>query len=88
MTLFMVSGIVGNMFAVCFATMESPSIGASTAIFGIFGGMAGFILLNWYKLDPNTRCYMVCIVGAIVIMNILFGLGNSIGKNGGGASDI
>lgn len=88
LTLFMVSGIVGNMFAVCFAPLDSPSIGASTAIFGIFGGMAGFVLLNWHKLEQSQRCYLSCIVGVIIIMNLLFGLGTSINKNGGGSSDI
>jgi len=86
--LFIVSGIVGNIFAVCFAPMMTPSVGASTAIFGLFGGMAGFLLLNWHKLDQNQRCYMTCIVGAIIIMNLLFGLGSSMNKQGGGSSDI
>merc|ERR1712228_492199 len=52
------------------------------------GGMAGFLLLNWHKLDQNQRCYLSCIVGAIIIMNLLFSIGTSINKAGGGSSDI
>ena len=83
--LFLVSGVVGNAFSVCFADPFSPSMGASTAIFGLFGGMVGFLLLNWHKLPQESRGYLACIVGFIVIMNFMFGAGNS---RKGGSSDM
>jgi len=87
--LFMAAGIAGNCFALCFANDREPSIGASTAIFGIFGGMAAFILLNWWKLPRQQRAYFICIVVFIIIMNFVMGLGSmmsnksSKGKNSG-----
>lgn len=75
--LFMATGIAGNCFALCFAGDNTSSIGASTSIFGFFGGMAAFILLNWWKLPQGQRAYFICIVAFIIIMNFLMGIGNS-----------
>lgn len=75
--IFILSGVVGNTFAVCFAGMTTPSLGASTSIFGIFGGMAGFVCLNWFKLPTTQRGYLICIVVFIIIMNFLFGMGTA-----------
>jgi membrane associated rhomboid family serine protease len=78
-------GIAGNCFALDFADPRTPSIGASTAIFGMFGGMAAFVLLNWWKLPTQQRGYFICIVAFIIIMNFLFGLGASMsGRSSGG----
>jgi len=86
--LFLSTGIVGNIFACCFSDFDTPSIGASTAIFGIFGAMGGFVLLNWHKLPADQKGYMVCIVAFIIIMNLLFGLGTSISSNKNSSNDI
>jgi len=86
--LFLSSGIVGNLFACCFSDFNTPSIGASTGIFGIFGAMGGFVLLNWHKLPPDQKGYMVCIVAFIIIMNLLFGLGTSISRQNNSSNDI
>merc|ERR1711862_945195 len=80
--LFMAAGISGNCFALCFVNPNTVSIGASTAIFGIFGGMASFLLLNWWKLPREVRGWFICIVAFIIIMNLLFGMGNAFRSGG------
>lgn len=80
--LFFAAGISGNCFALCFVNPETVSIGASTAIFGIFGGMAAFLLLNWWKLPREIRGWFICIVAFIIIMNFLFGMGSAFGGKG------
>lgn len=80
--LFMISGICGNIFALCFVNPHEPSIGASTAIFGLFGGMAAFLLLNWFKLPREVRGWFICIVAFIIIMNFLFGMGSAFTRKG------
>lgn len=77
--LFLVTGIAGNIFATAISDPLVPSVGASTAIFGIFGGMIGFIILNYKKLPPNVTKMLMCVVGFIIIMNFLL--------NGGGVGD-
>lgn len=44
--LFFVSGVIGNVFAVLL-NGNSPSLGASTGIFGIMGCAIGFLIFNW-----------------------------------------
>merc|ERR1711988_965016 len=80
--LFVLAGISGNCFALCWTNAYQPSIGASTAIFGIFGGMAAFLLLNWWKLPRETRGWFICIVAFIIIMNFLFGMGAAFSRKG------
>jgi membrane associated rhomboid family serine protease len=50
----------------------------------MFGGMAAFVLLNWWKLPTQQRGYFICIVVFIIIMNFFFGLGASMSHKAGG----
>lgn len=68
-TLYMLSGIMGNIFS--FAFNESVSAGASTAIFGLF---ISIITLN--KIYPNTVQLgaMARRYGVLIAINIIFGI--------------
>lgn len=67
--LYMLSGIMGNIFS--FAFNESISAGASTAIFGLFISMIALnkIYPNSYQLRAMAQQY-----GLLIAINILFGI--------------
>eukprot|EP00357_Protocruzia_adherens_P033906 CAMPEP_0114992814 /NCGR_PEP_ID=MMETSP0216-20121206/12164_1 /TAXON_ID=223996 /ORGANISM="Protocruzia adherens, Strain Boccale" /LENGTH=320 /DNA_ID=CAMNT_0002356349 /DNA_START=35 /DNA_END=997 /DNA_ORIENTATION=- len=70
---YLVGGIGGILFSALVS--NSNSVGASTAIFAILGGMLAWLLLNWFYLDPNIRCQMSCILIVVLLLNFLFTLG-------------
>ena len=49
--IYFASGIGGNIFsALC---VDSDSVGASTADFGILTGLLAMIIVNWHAFDNN-----------------------------------
>jgi rhomboid protease GluP len=56
LTLYIVSGFAGNVFSFLFTS--APSLGASTAIFGIIGAQALFIYQN-RKFFKNSRSMLI-----------------------------
>lgn len=67
--LYLLSGIMGNIFS--FAFNESISAGASTSIFGLFISMIALnkIYPNSFQLEAMARQY-----GLLIAINILFGI--------------
>lgn len=49
--LYIVSGIGGNAFS-CLCTY-TKSVGASTSIFGLFGGLLALVIVNWKAFERN-----------------------------------
>lgn len=77
---YFLCAIGGNLFGALTSTSEA--VGASTAIVGMLGVFIGYLIVNWNRLDPNTKCFMVCMVSFVVIMNVLFtGGGNQMRDN-------
>jgi membrane associated rhomboid family serine protease len=54
--------------------------GASTAIFGILGGLVAYLIINWTALAAlgPVRSNLACIIGIIVVFSLLFSIGSSI----------
>jgi len=75
---YFMCAIGGNLFGAL--TSDALAVGASTAISGLLGCFIGFIIVNWHRIDPNTRCFMICMVSFIIIINILFGAGGQGGS--------
>jgi len=46
--IYVVSGLGGNIFSSLIT--DYPSVGASTAIFGLLGALIGYMLFNWNAL--------------------------------------
>ena len=70
LTLYAVSGLAGSAFTYLIAGANQPSLGASGAIFGLFGAMAVLMRRLNYDMRP---------VIALLVINLIFtfgGLGN------------
>lgn len=76
--LYLVSGFAGNVMS--FLLTSNPSLGASTAIFGLVAAEGIFIYQN-RKLFRNARA-MLANVAVIVIINLAMGLAGSVDNNG------
>lgn len=76
--LYIVSGIGGNAFS-CLCS-NSRSVGASTAIFGLIGGLLAMIIVNWKALDrnPEIRCCMIVFIVFFLVFSILFSYSSDI----------
>lgn len=76
--LYLVSGFAGNVLS--FLLTPAPSLGASTAIFGLVAAEGIFIYQN-RKLFRNARA-MLGNVAFIVVINLALGFSGSIDNNG------
>ncbi len=74
LTLYLLSGFAGNV--VSFMFTEAPSLGASTAIFGLLGAQGVFIYKN-RSLLPGYRRALNQIIGLAAI-NLIIGLASFI----------
>ena len=54
---YLFSGLLGGL-ASLYMHPESVGVGASGAIFGIFGAMAGFFLAHREKIEAHTKAFM------------------------------
>ena len=55
--IYIFSGILGSL-ASLYMHLESVGIGASGAIFGVFGALAGFFLAHREKIESYTKAFM------------------------------
>lgn len=74
--IYILSGIGGNLFSALLS--DNLSVGASTCIMGILAGNFVWLLVNWDALRSLgfMRYQMVCILGLIILINLLMGLGS------------
>jgi len=56
------------------------TVGSSTAIFGVLGGLIAYLIINWVALERygNVRSTLCCIIGILVVFSLLFSIGSSI----------
>jgi len=73
LTLYIVSGFAGNVAS--FALTEAPSLGASTAVFGLIGAQGVFAYKNQKVFGPLARQALRNII-ALALFNLLFGYSN------------
>lgn len=73
--LYFLCGVGGNVFGALFSAGDA--VGASTSIVGLLGVFIAFVIVNWKRLDGNMKCFMLCMVFFIILMNLTFGMGNS-----------
>lgn len=68
---YILSGLSGNLLSFAFGPMQTVSAGASTALFGLFGG---FIALGRiFPYHPRVQ-YMARNMLALVVVNLVFNL--------------
>jgi len=71
LTLYLISGFAGNVISMMFT--ESPSLGASTAIFGLLGAQGIFIYQNKALFGNQTRQALQSII-MVAAINLFIGL--------------
>ena len=71
LTLYLISGFAGNVISMMFT--ESPSLGASTAIFGLLGAQGIFIYQNRGLFGGQTRQALQSII-MVAGINLLIGM--------------
>jgi rhomboid protease GluP len=71
LTLFMLSGFAGNVMSFIFS--QRPSLGSSTAIFGLLGAEGVLIYQNREIFGPNARRALSQIV-MLAVINLVIGL--------------
>jgi rhomboid protease GluP len=72
--LYLIGGFTGNVLS--FVLSPNPSIGASTAVFGLVAAEAVFILVN-RKLFGSRARGMLMNLGLVIIVNLALGLSSS-----------
>jgi len=69
--LYLISGFAGNVLSMMFT--DSPSLGASTAIFGLIGAQGIFIYQNRALFGNQTRQALQSII-MVAVINLFIGL--------------
>jgi rhomboid protease GluP len=72
LSIYLFSGLIGGLASLYMHHM-SVGIGASGAIFGVFGALAGFFLAHREKIQEHTKAFMKDF-SVIIVINIVLGL--------------
>ncbi|MCD6653421.1 MAG: rhomboid family intramembrane serine protease [Sulfurovum sp.] len=72
MGIYFFSGIIGSLVSLI-VHPQSVGIGASGAVFGLFGALAGFFLAHRDKIALQSKAFMKDF-GIIILVNGIFGL--------------
>jgi len=73
LSIYFISGIVGGLVSIIVHPI-SVGVGASGAIFGIFGALGGFFMAHREKIESHTRAFMkdfAMIIGINLILGFL-----------------
>ncbi|MCH9739975.1 MAG: rhomboid family intramembrane serine protease [Epsilonproteobacteria bacterium] len=70
--IYFVSGLVGGLASIYFHPV-SVGVGASGAIFGVFGALAGFALVHYKRMHDEFISFMRGF-GIILVLNLVIGL--------------
>ena len=73
--LYILSGFAGNIFSYVFTT--APSLGASTALFGLLAADGIFLIQNWKLFGPERTRQAIINLGFILILNLSYGFVSS-----------
>ena len=72
LSIYLFSGLIGGVTSL-YVHPDSLGVGASGAIFGIFGALAGFFMANRDKIEDSSKAFMKNFAGILGI-NIVLGL--------------
>jgi rhomboid protease GluP len=72
--LYLFAGMTGSLLSLLHAPTV-VSVGASGAIFGLYGALVGFLLRSHGTLPKDILQQLLRMAGAFVVYNFLFGLG-------------
>ena len=69
---YFVAGIGGGLFSLFF-TPDTPSVGASGAIFGVYGALLAFFLRHRSQIPTDIMLASSRSIGAFIVFNLVFG---------------
>ena len=69
--LYLLSGFAGNVLSFVFST--KPSLGASTAIFGLLAAEGVFLVQNWKLFGPERTRQAISNLAFILMINLAYG---------------
>jgi rhomboid protease GluP len=72
LSIYFISGVIGSLVSIYFHPV-SVGIGASGAIFGIFGAVVGFALVHHKQMHDEFQSFIKS-VGVILLLNLVIGL--------------
>jgi rhomboid protease GluP len=72
LTIYLFSGLLGGLVSL-YMHPNSVGIGASGAIFGVFGALAGFFLAHRDKIEAHSKAFMKDF-GIVLGINLVLGL--------------
>ncbi len=72
LTMYVLAGFCGNVLS--FAFSDAPSLGASTAIFGLLGAEGVFLFQNWKVFGPAARVDLQNLL-ILLVINLVIGMG-------------
>jgi len=71
LTLYLLSGFAGNVLSFVFSS--KPSLGASTAIFGLLAAEGVFLVQNWKLFGPERTRQAIFNLVFILLINLAYG---------------
>ncbi len=71
LALYLLSGFAGNVLSFVFSS--NPSLGASTAIFGLLAGEGVFLIQNWKLFGPERTRQAIFNLVFILVINLAYG---------------
>ena len=72
LSIYFISGLIGSLVSIYFHPI-TVGIGASGAIFGIFGAVVGFALIHRHRMHSEFKSFINS-VGIILLLNLGIGL--------------
>jgi len=72
LSIYFISGLVGGLFSI-YMHYYPVGIGASGAIFGIFGALAGMVIANRKVMEEQFKSFMTEF-GIILLLNLVIGI--------------
>lgn len=72
LSIYFISGLIGSLVSIYFHP-ATVGIGASGAIFGIFGAVVGFALIHHKRMHDEFQSFIKS-VGVILLLNLAIGL--------------
>jgi rhomboid protease GluP len=77
LAVYILSGIGGVLMSALIN--DKISVGASTALFGIVGGLLAFLIVNWIAMEnmKELRCCLMCFIIILILINVMFGLSDT-----------
>ena len=71
LSVYLFSGLIGSLVSLTMHPL-SVGVGASGAIFGMFGALAGFFLVHRHQIEAHSKAFMKDF-GIIIALNVVIG---------------